>query len=116
MRHAVRGRTLGRRTGPRMALIRNLTVQVVTHERITTTHAKALETQRLLERVITKGKKGGLHNRRQVLSSLNNEGAVRKLFDDIALRYAERSGGYTRVIRLLPRGGDAAPMAMLELV
>ena len=116
MRHGVAGRTLGRRTGPRLALLSNLATQVVKHERIKTTRAKALEAQRLVEKVITKGKKGDLHNRRQVLATLKDEAAVRKLFDELATRYEARNGGYTRIVRLMPRTGDAAPMAMLELV
>ena len=116
MRHRVAGRNLGRRTAPRLALIKGLATELVKHGRITTTHARALEAQRLVERVITKGKKGALHDRRQVLSLLKDGLAVRKVFDELAPRYDSRAGGYTRIMRLLPRHGDAAPMAMLELV
>jgi large subunit ribosomal protein L17 len=116
MRHRLSGRTLGRRRGPRTALVNNLATELLKHERMATTHAKALEAQRLVEQVITKGKQGSLHDRRQVLAVLKDEAVVRKLFSELAPRYAARSGGYTRLIRLLPRPGDAAAMALLELV
>ena len=116
MRHRVSGRALGRRSGPRLALVNNLATELLKHERMTTTHAKAQEAQRLVEKVITKGKQGTLHDRRQVLAVVKDEAVVRKLFSELAPRYAARPGGYTRLLRLMPRPGDAAPMAMLELV
>ena len=99
-----------------MALIQNLAAQLLKHERITSTEAKVKEVRGVVEKVITKGKSGSLHDRRQAMAFLTDKEAVRKLFGDLALRYAERPGGYTRVVRLMPRKGDAAPMALLELV
>jgi large subunit ribosomal protein L17 len=97
-------------------MLQGLVVQLLMHERITTTEGKAREAQRLAERVITKGRGGSLHQRRQTLSLLTDKHAVGKLFDEIGPRYGERNGGYTRLIKLSPRHGDAAPMATLELV
>ena len=116
MRHRVAGRTLGRRTEHRLAMVHNLTTALLKYERITTTQAKAKEAQSVVEKVITKGKRGTLHDRRQVLEIVTEERVVKKLFDELAPRYAERPGGYTRVLKLTPRYGDAAPMALLELV
>ena len=117
MRHRVGGSsTLGRRTKHRLALVQNLATDLLRYERLTTTQAKAREPRGLVEKMITKGKHGTLHDRRQVLSVLTDAGVVRKLFDELAPRYADRPGGYTRLLRLMPRPGDAAPMAMLELV
>jgi large subunit ribosomal protein L17 len=116
MRHRVVGRTLGRRAEPRLAMVHNLVRELLRHERITTTEAKAREAQRVAERIITKGKGGSVHDRRQVLAVVPDERVVRKLFDELAPRYEGRSGGYTRMRRLVPRQGDAAPMAILELV
>jgi large subunit ribosomal protein L17 len=93
-----------------------LTVDLVTHERITTTLAKAKETRVMAEKLITHGKKGTLHNRRIALSQVPNKDAVAKVFDDLGPRYAERPGGYTRIIKLGPRQGDGASMAVIELV
>ena len=86
------------------------------HERITTTQAKARAVKPIAERVITLGKKSSLHTRRQALALLTDEAVVEKVFDTLAKRYAERPGGYTRLVKLGPRPGDAAPMAVLELV
>ena len=86
------------------------------HERITTTQAKARAVKPIAERVITLGKKPSLHTRRQALALLTDEAVVEKVFDTLAKRYAERPGGYTRLVKLGPRPGDAAPMAVLELV
>ena len=86
------------------------------HERITTTQAKARAVKPIAERVITLGKKSSLHTRRQALALLADEAVVEKVFDTLAKRYAERPGGYTRLVKLGPRPGDAAPMAVLELV
>jgi large subunit ribosomal protein L17 len=97
-------------------MLHNLVTELFSRERITTTEAKAREARRMAEQIITKGKAGTLHARRQVLRVVKDGAVVSKLFDDLAPRYAERSGGYTRIIRLLPRNGDAAPMALLELV
>ena len=116
MRHRIAGRKLGRRTGPRHALLSGLVAQVLRHERVTTTEAKAREVQPMVEKVITKGKGGTLHGRRTVLASVPDKDAVSRLFDEIGPRYAGRDGGYTRITKLSPRLGDSAPMALIELV
>ena len=116
MRHKVAGRRLSRRTGHRLSLYSNLTCELLEHERIVTTEAKAKEVRSIAERVITLGKAGSLHARRQALTTVHSKKAVDKLFEEIAPRYAGRNGGYTRVLKLGPRPGDAAPMAILELV
>ena len=116
MRHKVAGRTLGRSSGHRRAMYRNLVTDLLNYERITTTEAKAKEVRGLAEKMITLGKEGGLHSRRQALSFIMNKKVTDKLFTDLAPRYAERSGGYTRIIKLAPRLGDGAPMVRLELV
>jgi large subunit ribosomal protein L17 len=116
MRHRVAGRKLSRPTGHRMALYRNLVTDLLRHEKITTTEAKAKETRALAEKVITLGKEGTLHARRQALAFVLDKTVVEKVFDELARRYAERHGGYTRILKLGPRLGDAAPQARLELV
>jgi large subunit ribosomal protein L17 len=114
--HRVAGRKLGRDKDQRIALLRGLTAELVQHERITTTLAKAKETRVVTEKLITHGKKGTLHHRRLALSQVPNKKAVEKVFDELAPRYAQRPGGYTRITRLGPRQGDGAPMAVIELV
>ena len=99
-----------------MALYRNLVADLVKKEGVRTTEAKAKEVRRLAEQVITRGKKGTVHDRRNVVAFVTDKEAVRKVFDELASRYADRPGGYTRVTKLGPRKGDAAPMALLELV
>jgi large subunit ribosomal protein L17 len=116
MRHRVEGRSLGRRTEHREAMLQNLVAQLIKHERITTTEAKAREAKKLAEKVITKGRGGTLHQRRLAMALLTDKDAVSKLFDEIGPRYVDRPGGYTRMVKLMPRKGDAAPMALLELV
>ena len=116
MRHRVAGRKLGRSGGHRKALYRNLVTDLLRYERITTTEAKAKEARGLAERVITMGKKGTLHARRQALTFVTDEKVVSKVFDVLAQRYADRPGGYTRLLKLGPRLGDGALMAQLELV
>ncbi|MFC1893261.1 50S ribosomal protein L17 [Chloroflexota bacterium] len=116
MRHRVAGRKLSRSSAHRRALLRNLVTDLLDYEKITTTEAKAKEVRSLVERTITLGKKGGLHHRRQALSSITNEKVVEKVFAEFASRYAERPGGYTRIIRVGPRLGDGAPMVQLELL
>ena len=108
-------RKLGRDSSARKALFRSLLTSFFAHERIETTEAKAKEVSGLAEKMITLAKKGDLHARRQVLAWVDEE-VTKKLFDTIAPKYAERQGGYTRVLKLGPRRGDAAPMAILELV
>jgi len=109
-------RKLGRDTSARKALFRSLLTSFFAHERIETTEAKAKEISGLADKMITLAKKGDLHARRQVLSYLYDEEVTKKLFDVVAPKYAERQGGYTRVLKLGPRRGDAAPMAIIELV
>ncbi|MDI3269302.1 MAG: 50S ribosomal protein L17 [Bacillota bacterium] len=107
---------LGRARDPRRALMRGLVTSFFAHEAIVTTEVKARETQRVAERLITKAKRGDLHARRQVAAYLLSEDVLKKLFDDVAPRYKERPGGYTRIIKLPARRGDGAPMARLELI
>ena len=116
MRHGVAGRRLSRPTGQRMLMYRTQVTDMIRHERIRTTEAKAKEVRGMVEKIITLGKKGALHHRRQALGFVTDEDMVRKVFDDLAQRYADRPGGYTRVVRLEPRKGDGASMALLELV
>jgi len=116
MRHLKQGRKLGRTSAHRKALLRNLATALFEHERITTTEPKAKELRRVADKLVTLGKRGDLHARRQALQVVRSTDIVRKLFDDIAPRFAERKGGYTRVLRLGYRAGDAAAMAIIELV
>ncbi|MEM7354367.1 MAG: 50S ribosomal protein L17 [Acidobacteriota bacterium] len=116
MRHAVHGRKLGRTSAHRRALFRNQLASLVEHERIITTLEKAKEMRPIFEKAITQGKRGTLHARRRVRRFLSNRHLVKKLFDDIAPRFADRPGGYTRITKLGPRKGDGAEMAVLELV
>jgi len=117
MAHRIDGRKLSRTTGPRLALYRNLTVSVLRYERIRTTEAKAKEVRGRVERMITLAKRGDLAARRAVVSEFPNEPlVVRKLFDEIAPKYADRTSGYTRIIRIGKRSGDAAEIVQLELV
>ena len=116
MRHMVAGRKLSRPTGHRMALYRNLVTDLLRYEKITTTEAKAREARAMAEKMITLGKEGTLHARRQALAFVLDKKVVDKLFDELARRYAERPGGYTRILKLGTRLGDAAPLARLELV
>jgi large subunit ribosomal protein L17 len=116
MRHRVAMRKLGRPTGHRLALIRNLMTDLLRHERLQTTEPKAAELRREVERLIGTARAGDLHARRQVMAKLYDEEVVRKLFSDIVPRYQNRAGGFTRTFKLMPRRGDGAPMAQIELV
>ena len=116
MRHKIAGRKLGRSSAHRRALFRNLVTDLLNYEKITSTEAKAKEIRGLAEKMITLGKKGGLNARRQALAFILDEKIAAKVFSDLAVRYAERPGGYTRIIKLGPRPGDGAPMARIELV
>jgi large subunit ribosomal protein L17 len=116
MRHLKQGRKLGRTTAHRKALLRNLATALMEHERIITTEAKAKELRRVADKLVTLGKRGDLHARRQALRVIRSNAVVRKLFDEVAPRFSERHGGYTRVLRLGFRPGDAAAMAVIELV
>jgi len=115
--HRVDGRKLGRKMGHRLALYKNLTVSVLRYERIRTTEAKAKEVQGRIERAITLAKRGDLSARRAVVSQFPNEPlVVTKLFDEIAPKYADRTSGYTRIVKIGPRAGDNAEIVQLELV
>lgn len=116
MRHQVKGRRLRRPTAHRMALLRNLVTSFLEKERVRTTLAKAKEARPLAEKMITLAKRGTLHARRQALAFVRKESAVTKLFDDLGPRFAERPGGYSRIVKLGLRSGDGARLAMLELV
>ena len=116
MRHKVAGRTLGRPSGHRRAMYRNLITDLLGYGKIITTEAKAKEVRGLAEKMITLGKEGGLHSRRQALSFILDKKVAEKVFAELAPRYAERPGGYTRIIKLGPRLGDGAAMVKLELV
>src|SRR3954449_3126902 len=116
MRHAVRGRKLGRTSSHREALFRNQLQSLVDKERIITTLPKAKELRPIAEKVITHGKHGTIHDRRWVLRWVLKRDLVKKVFDDIAPRFQERPGGYLRIVKLGPRLGDGAEMAVLELV
>ncbi|MCL2789316.1 MAG: 50S ribosomal protein L17 [Desulfobulbus sp.] len=116
MRHRKAGRRLGRTSSHRDAMLRNMVTSLLDQERIVTTVVKAKEARRVAEQMITLGKKGDLHARRQALAYIRSKSIVAKLFDQLSSQYAERQGGYTRIIRTGSRMGDAAPMAILELV
>jgi len=116
MKHRITGRKLNRPTPHRKAMLRNLVKDLLTHESIRTTEARAKETRRSAEKIITLGKDGSLHARRQALSFLNDKKVTAKVFDQIAPRYVGRKGGYTRIVKLGPRAGDGAPMAQIELL
>ena len=116
MRHKIAGRKLSRPTAHRMLMLRGMVTDLLRHESIRTTEPKAKEVRRLAEKVITRGKKGTLHQRRQAAAFLTDEGVVGKVFDELKTRYEDRSGGYTRIVKIGPRQGDAAPMAVLQLV
>ena len=116
MRHQKRGRKLGRDSAHRKSLYANLTSELIQHGRIRTTLAKAKEVRPVAEQMITLGKRGDLHARRQAVAFLRQKPAVKSLFEDVAPRYADRPGGYTHIIKLGPRLGDAAEMAYIELV
>jgi large subunit ribosomal protein L17 len=116
MRHRVGGRKLQRTSSHRAALFRNMAAALIKHEQITTTTAKAKELRPYVEKLITLAKKGGLSNRRLAFARLMDDAQLVKLFDTIAPRYADRNGGYTRIIKAGLRASDAAPIAIIELV
>ena len=122
MRHRIAGRILGRDSAQRRALFRNLIRELYIHERITTTEAKARAIRADAEKLITKAKRGladdgnRVHAQRVVVSYLNDKTVAKKLFDELAPRFSERNGGYTRIVKLGKRQGDAADMAIIELV
>ena len=116
MRHAKLGRKLGRKTANRKALMMNLASSLIEHKKIKTTDAKAKELRRFIEPLITFAKKGDIHSRRQVLKKIPHKTVVRELFDKIAPQYAERKGGYTRIIKLGFRENDCASISLIEFV
>jgi len=116
MRHRKKAKKLGRRSKHRLSMLKNLATSLFAHESITTTDAKAKEGGRFAERLITYAKEGSLAKRRLAAAYVRDKAVLKKLFDDIAPRYAERQGGYTRIIKLGNRSGDNAPLALLELV
>ena len=116
MRHQKKTIKLGRTADHRRALLANQVCALIEHQRIKTTLAKAKAVRPLAERMVTLGKNGSIHARRRALAVLRQKGIVKKLFDDIAQRSAERNGGYTRIVKIGTRAGDAAPLVQLELV
>ena len=116
MRHKIAGRKLGRSTAHRRAMYRNLVTDLLGYEKITTTEAKAKEVRGLAEKMITLGKQGGLHSRRRAMAFIIDKKVTEKVFNELAPRYTERPGGYTRITKLGPRLGDGAVMVQLELV
>ena len=116
MRHGLSGRKLGRTTAHRKAMFANMAAALIKHEQITTTLPKAKDLRRVVDRLITLGKRGNLHARRQAISMLQDAELAQKLFGPLAERYSARNGGYTRVMKAGFRYGDAAPMAVIELV
>ena len=109
-------RKLGMVSSHRNLVLRNMTTDLLKHGKITTTETRAKEVKRMADKMITLGKRGDLHARRQALAYMMDETVVKNLFDEIAPKYAERNGGYSRIIKTMPRRGDAAPMAIIELV
>lgn len=116
MRHNLSGRKLGRTTAHREAMLNNMVTSLFEHEKIKTTVTKSKELRRTAEKLITIAKRGDLHSRRLVAKKVRSDEVLKKLFDNIGPRYANRSGGYTRIIKLGPRFGDGAPMSVIELV
>ncbi|MEW6288683.1 MAG: 50S ribosomal protein L17 [Thermodesulfobacteriota bacterium] len=116
MRHRNSGRRLGRTTPHRKAMVRNMVTSLLEHERIVTTTPKAKEVRKVADKMITLAKRGDLHARRQALAFIRDAQVVAKLFDKLSAEYQDRQGGYTRIIQTGNRNGDAAPMAILELV
>ena len=116
MRHKIAGKRLGRTTSHRMAMFRNMVTSLFEHERIVTTVEKAKEVRPIAEKMITLGKRGDLHARRQALSFIRSKDVVDKLFTEIKDKFADRKGGYTRILKTGIRKGDCASMAIIELV
>ena len=116
MRHRQSGRKLNRTSSHRKSLFKNMAQALLKHEQIVTTLPKAKELKRFVEKLVTLGKKGNLHSRRLAFNQIRDKDMVSKLFDNLAKRYSERKGGYTRVLKAGFRYGDSAPMAVIELV
>ncbi len=116
MRHNKSGKRLGRNSSNRRAMLHNMVTSLIDHEKITTTDIRAKELRKLADRLITLGKRGDLHARRQVLAVIRDRKVVAKLFDQVGPRYKDRPGGYTRIYKLGSRLGDNAPLSQIELV
>ena len=116
MNHQRTKRTLGRKTGPRKALIKNLLNSLILHDKIKTTEIKAKEIKPLMERMVTRAKVDSLHNRREAMKKLPTQKAVKKLYEVIGPKYKERKGGYLRIVKTMERKGDGAKMAIIEFV
>ncbi|MAZ84845.1 MAG: 50S ribosomal protein L17 [Hoeflea sp.] len=116
MRHGISGRKLNRTSSHRKAMFANMAASLIEHEQIVTTLPKAKEIRPIVEKLVTLGKRGDLHARRQAVSQIKDQDAVRKLFDSLAARYATRNGGYLRIMKAGFRTGDNAPMAVIEFV
>ena len=116
MRHRRSGRKFGRASAPRKAMFRGMVTDLLRHEVIRTTHAKSKEVAPLAEKMVSHGKRGDLHSRRQAAAFLTDQAVLSKTFEELAERYREREGGYTRIIKLGKRQGDDAEMALIELV
>ncbi|MEN8198865.1 MAG: 50S ribosomal protein L17 [Thermodesulfobacteriota bacterium] len=116
MRHGKSGKKLGRTSSHKKAMVRNMVTSLFEHERIVTTTPKAKEVRKVADKMITLAKRGDLHAKRQAMSFIRSRDVVAKLFDEIGGQFADRNGGYTRIIQTGQRRGDAAPMAILELV
>jgi len=114
MRHRKAGRKLGKTTSHREAMLRNMVTSLLKYEKITTTDAKAKELRKVAEKMITLGKRGDLHARRQALSYVRDKEIVAKLFDELSARYRDFAGGYTRIMKMGNRVGDNAPMSIIE--
>ncbi len=116
MRHQKTKKTLGRKTGPRKALFKNLLQSLILYEKIKTTEIKAKEIKPLMEKMVTRAKNDSLHNRREIMKIIPTKNAVKKLFEVVGPKYKERKGGYLRIIKLNPRKGDGAKMAIIEFI
>lgn len=116
MRHGKAGRKLNRTSSHRKAMFANMVASLIEHEQIVTTLPKAKELRPIVEKLVTLGKRGDLHARRQAIAAVRDERLVKRLFDTVAPRYAERNGGYTRIMKAGFRYGDSAPMAVIEFV
>ncbi|MBP8980289.1 MAG: 50S ribosomal protein L17 [Syntrophobacterales bacterium] len=116
MRHGKADCKLGRTTSHRKAMLRNMVTSFIDKESIQTTDVKAKELRKVAEKMVTLGKRGSLHARRQALAYVRSTAAVQKLFDDLSLRYRDRAGGYTRIVKLGYRNGDNAPISLVEFV
>ncbi len=116
MRHLKKGRKLNRSPSHRLAMLRNMTTSLLRHDRITTTDAKAKELRRWADWLITLGKDGSLHARRRALAFVQDKAVVARLFNDLGPRFQNRNGGYTRIVKVGRRRGDAAPLSVIELI